>query len=68
MEYRADIMEREHPRVCGENIMGPVGAVSAGGTSPRMRGKPGGGEPASGSVEEHPRVCGENEPKKICIC
>ena len=29
----------EHPRVCGENVVTAVGALTAGGTSPRMRGK-----------------------------
>ena len=31
---------RAHPRVCGENADGAITALSIGGSSPRMRGKP----------------------------
>ena len=32
-------LRREHPRVCGENIMNPHRLYRLCGTSPRMRGK-----------------------------
>ena len=36
----ARTLARAHPRACGENLKGQLEAVTGGGSSPRMRGKP----------------------------
>ena len=36
---RVVILDKEHPRVCGENSLGQCAVDDGGGTSPRMRGK-----------------------------
>ena len=51
---------RAHPRVCGENSMMEAVMNRCGGSSPRVRGKPGSIQPNSFPTVAHPRVCGEN--------
>ena len=51
---------RDHPRVCGENLVSPVELRTASGSPPRVRGKPCGGGARRCAAEDHPRVCGEN--------
>ena len=54
------IVGEEHPRACGENIDPAIRRRHGGGTSPRMRGKPGSLLAPARRVVEHPRACGEN--------
>ena len=35
-----NVLNKEHPRVCGENTLAADAAIPQIGTSPRMRGKP----------------------------
>ena len=37
--FEEAVMQREHPRVCGENAMVVISFSMVSGTSPRMRGK-----------------------------
>ena len=37
---RADILLGDHPRACGENLLGTTARAAAAGSPPRMRGKP----------------------------
>ena len=50
---------RDHPRVCGEKFLLPVGQLEKIGSPPRVRGKALQQCPCHNVFQDHPRVCGE---------
>ena len=50
-----------HPRVCGENLLFVLALVVVAGSSPRVRGKPGGGPSRPGPVRLIPACAGKTE-------
>ena len=50
----------DHPRVCGEHHGHATLMTMAIGSSPRMRGTPGGSVAFAALGRDHPRVCGEH--------
>ena len=58
---QADLGQQAHPRVCGENAPPSSAAMTAPGSSPRVRGKLRRAICCAASGLAHPRVCGENK-------
>ncbi len=54
------LRNRDHPRVCGEHASLDVDALSAVGSSPRMRGTLNVNTFVDNQARDHPRVCGEH--------
>ena len=56
----APTRNRDHPRVCGEHLRKACFRGGLTGSSPRMRGTPGGNRVLRRWYGDHPRVCGEH--------
>ena len=54
------LRRKDHPRVCGENLLPLVTQAITIGSPPRVRGKLLNTRRKLFNVEDHPRVCGEN--------
>ena len=59
-KQRLKVINQDHPRACGENLLQFTIRRPNIGSPPRMRGKHDEGQAGNNGAEDHPRACGEN--------